>query len=260
MPTEMPVLDQHDGAKSQSMRFHFVVDAFFRHWMLMLMCTAIGAIGGLLYSVASKQTNYIYSARASLTVKPSYWHSPAMANLEEYVFPPTTASSLMQSVIMEDLRRDIAVALIQDDIQKGKALGNITRDDEIDSKSLRLLGQVEFEHFDERNIIQVTAHNSEGDEEAKRIADFSTTVLIKHTQLRRKDIQEEIHTLVRAELESLRTNLDTSQNILWNTREEMGFHTNTQVWTELEEKSNQILAAKVHIDVLTEAILEKMKP
>lgn len=256
MSTELPTLDQHDDSSSQSTLFHFVVDAFFHYWLLMLTLTTIGGMAGFAFSFFSKQSDFTYSAQASLNVKQSYWHNQVMEDIGGNVFGRITPISLVDSISMDELARDIAVALIQDDIEQGRSTGNITNENEINVQASEIFGQLHVEGIDLQDIIRIAARSKISDVDAKRLVDIATTVLIKHTQLHRLNIQRDIHELVTAELNDLRTKLEDAESEQWKFREEMGFQTE-QIWDDMERKNSQLLESEIKIEVLKETLREK---
>lgn len=260
MSTEqLPTLDQHGGSadNNQGTLFHFVIDALFRYWALILITTILGGVIGFGYSVATRQTNFAYSAQSTLVVKQSYWHNPVLASVGGNVFGEVAPTKLVEQVVQQDMARDVARLLIQDDIAHGRRSAVITDEDELDHHADSILGQIHLQGVDEQGLIRVIAHSEKSQDEAMRIAEAAARVLIDHTQLHRLDEQSDLHALVLEELEELRNRLDIAQNRQWKYREEMGFRSHDHIWVEMDEKKNQLLESQMAIEVIEQEIAAK---
>lgn len=258
MPAELPTLDQHPGAQdNQGTLFHFVVDALYRYWLLILITTVLGGFIGIGYSVVTHKEDYSYSAEAVLQVKRSVWGSNALADVANNILGDVSPSSLVDQLVRQDMARDVARLLIQDDIAAGRRSAVITDNAELDQMAESLIGLIDIQGLDDPRIIILTAHSSRNQDEAKRMAEAAARVVIDHTQLHRVDEQSELHALVVEELDDLRNRLDVAQNRQWKFREEMGFRNHEHVWVEMEEKKNQLLESNMAIEVLQQELAAK---
>lgn len=258
MSNELPTLDQHTGnSESQGPLFHFVKEALFRYWLLILLSTLLGGSIGFVYSVVTKQTDYSYAAQSVLVVKQSMWRSAALSDVGFNVTADVNPTRLVEQLVRQDLGRDVARLLIQEDIASGRRSAVITDDAELDQQAEQIMSMIQLTPEDTQGLIRVTALSDASQEDANRVAEAAARVMIDHTQLHRLDEQSELHSLVLEELEDLREKLDVAQNRQWQYREEMGFRSHEHVWVEMEEKKNQLLESQMAIEVLDQELAAK---
>lgn len=223
----------------------------------MLLCAfggvVIGAAIGFFFDPAPLE---MHRGQADLVVKPSYWHSPALAGLGGDVFAPATPSSLVNRIDTMAYMRDVAEAVVQHDISDGLAGSAIATEEEIDAYALRLQNRIQLEPLDEQGLIRVHSQSPAGGEEAARMAEFAVRVLVKHTQMQWLGEQQQAYDLVKRQLGELRNQLDEAETRQWAFREEMGFKTHSQLWTDLEQKNANLVEARVTRDEVERRLQE----
>ena len=249
MAYDLPTIDQglhlHDANRGR-----FVVDTLLRHWVLILISTALcGAAGGFI-GAAMHEARQEYHAETDLVVRATFWQSPALASLGGNVFGDVTPTILVNHLDMNALARDVAEALVQDDIAFGRPGGGLTDDNELEQRAKGLLGAISLEPYDDRGLLRVHVRSPKSFDDAALIADYTARVLVEHTQLQRADEQQQAYDIVRQQLGELRGYLDEAESRQWQFREKMGFQTHDQVWGDIERKNSELVESLVVAVVL----------
>ena len=231
MPAEIPVLDQNAPAAHprNTNQFRFVLDVVLRHWFVVLLITALGLAAGAAVGLYLRDDRYEFEAYGDLTITPSLWNSPLMADLGGAHFAALTPKLLVEQTNMVQLSEDIATALVRDDVERGGALSPLTSTGELDGVASEIQQAIYLEPIEGANVLRVRARGGDT-AEAQRRAEFAVRALIDHTRLRMIEAQEEAYTVVREQLNGLRTELDRAESLQWDYRELMGFQTSDQVW------------------------------
>jgi capsular exopolysaccharide synthesis family protein len=255
MPTDLPTLDQGTGPH-ESERGRFIVDLLFRHWKLITACVAIGAISGAAAGIVMHRVRHEYAAQTDLVVKPSHWQTPALSNLDTNVFGETTPTTLMNRLDTVALSRDVAKALVQDDLAAGRAGATLTSEIELNARAAAIERSMSIEPFDSRGVLRVVTYSATGPDAALRLAEYTARGLIDHTQLQRLDEQEQAYTAVLQQIDELRAQLDEAEGRQWDYRERMGFQTHEQVWLDIERKNGELQDARAMARELEDRIAE----
>ena len=259
MSNELPTLDLNSSPPKQgqhSNQFRFVSDVMLRHWFLITVCTIIAGITGGLVGHFRHVEFSTFQAQTTLVVKQNFWQNPVMSGLGGNAFGLITPKSLLDRLILDDVARDVAQAIIQDDMSQGGMSSNLTTSEEIDTKASQILGQIQLIPLNDQGQIQVIAFSSQSGDAAKRLANFTVRVLVKHTQLQRVDEQRQMHDVLRQEIKTTRTSLDDAENRQWQFREKMGFKTHNQVWDDMERKNAELNETVITIEVLKQKLAD----
>lgn len=240
MTHNLPTLDRPIEAQ-ESNRGRFFIETVLRHWILIAVSTAICAASGVAIGIFMLQTQQSYWAETDLVVKNSFWQSPALISLDTNVFGDVTPSSLLNRLDMNAFTRDIAEALIQEDLAGGLLGGGLTGENEIEARSAELLSGITIEPYDEKGLLRLRVRSTVSHEDAVRTAEIAARALVDHTQLQRLDEQRQAYEAVQQQLDELRNQLDSAESAQWDFREKMGFRTHEQVWTDIEAKNTQLI-------------------
>lgn len=262
MPPALPTLDTdaqgQGGNKSHSddNTFRFVLDVLGRHLVLVVASTVIVAILGALGAYALRKESFAYEAYVDLTVTPSFWESPVMANISGNVFEKRTPKALKESTSLRELAQDVARAVVQSDVGTAERWSTVTTDQEYEAVAQEILRMLRLEDMDGR-VLRVQIYNDDEDD-ARRIADFASRVLVEYTRDQERDEQQLAYKRIREQLLDMRNQLDFAEGREWDFREEMGFQTKGKVWKELETKNSEFADTKVLIEE-TKARLTEVK-
>ncbi len=257
MSEEMPTLGAKPPSPSgdQTNQFRFVLDVILRHWVLILVLTLLSGIGGALIGHFLEVDHYEYEAFGDLYVKQSVWNSPIMANVGGGIFAQLSPKVLKDQTNVRLLSRDIAKALVHDDIQTGAALSTVTSDEELDHTASSIQMALVLENLDTEGILRVRAR-SDDPQEAERYAEMALRVLIEHTRDLQVNEQEEAHGIIREQLNELRYELDRAESLQWDYRERMGFQTHEQLWRDMERRNSELLDASTEKEEAEAKLLE----
>ena len=249
MSHDLPTLDQAAPSRDGN-RGRFVIEILLRHWMLIAVCSIICAAAGATVGAVMHSVQDEYWAETDLVIKQTFWDSPALSSLGPNVYGKLTPTDLVNRLDMSALSRDITETLVQDDIASGRAGGELTNDEELNSASASLLQAFSIEPHDDKDLLRVQVRSAKSHDEAIRIANFTARALVDHTRLQRVDQQRQAYEIVQQQLDELRTELDEAEGLQWDFREKMGFLTHEQVWTDIEGKNMELISVMAEKDVI----------
>ena len=255
MSHDLPTLDQA-GPSRDGNRGRFVIEILLRHWMLIAVCSIICAAAGATVGAVMHSVQHEYWAETDLVIKQTFWDSPALSSLGPNVYGKLTPTDLVNRLDMSALSRDITETLVQDDIASGRAGGELTNDEELNSASASLLQAFSIEPHDDKDLLRVQVRSAKSHDEAIRIANFTARALVDHTRLQRVDQQRQAYEIVQQQLDELRTELDEAEGLQWDFREKMGFLTHEQVWTDIEGKNMELISVMAEKDVIRAQLAE----
>lgn len=243
MPPNLPTLDIEAPSgggdrSSQDNTFRFVLDVLGRHLVLVVASTVFVAILGAVGAFALREESFNYEAFADLTVTPSFWESPIMADIGGSVFGKRTPKALKERTSLRELAQDVARAVVQSDVHTIERWSTVTTEQEHDAVARQILSMLRLEDLN-NGILRVRIRNDdEGD--ARRIAELASRVLVEYTRDQQRNEQQRAHALIREQLVEIRNQLEVAEGKEWDFREKMGFQTKGKVWQELESKNSEL--------------------
>lgn len=255
MSADLPTLDEAPHPRETD-RGRFVIDILLRHWVLVLVFAIGGMVIGVGVGLVLHRVRLEYAATADLAVKPTFWQSHALENLANDVFGETTPTALVNRLDMHALTRDVAEAIVQDDLANGANGGSLTTDGELDARARVIESAIRIEPNDAKATLQVTVYSPKSPDDALKLAEYVSRGLIDHTQLQRLDEQKQAYDLVKQQIDETRSQLDEADRRAWDFREKMGFKTDEQVWVDIERKNSELTDAQVMVVEIEQRITE----
>lgn len=229
MSMDLPPMEPAQKAAAGDNTFRFLINVLSDYWGMILAGTLGGVllVGGASWLLREVQKDK-FESLAEIRILPSPWEKGVLAEISGVAIT-STPTALRDRTNLSTLAEETALALVQADLQTGGPLSDITSKEEMLRLAQQIEANVRLTPFDEQKKLRITVTNCASKEEAERVAEFTTRVLLaQHQQMETKE-QKAQHEFLKQELERLGQQLREATAKQWEYKQKIGFRNFGQV-------------------------------
>lgn len=224
-------------------QLQFVLTLVRRHWLLMLSCTVMGcALWGAFawWFFKSPAAAATWQGQTQLAIKESPWEKDILKGAGGMPLFQNSPKALVERVSKRPVAEDVVHAIVQQEIQSGKAGAALATDEEYARRAESLLNKIIFEPRADVGLIIITARG-DSEAEARMVTEFAARAFVDRNRQFQVEEEQETHAFLLRQLESTRQRLDEAQSKEWQYRKAMGFRTQEQVTRDMESMNKELL-------------------
>ncbi len=252
---DAPTLDSHPKQATDN-QIRFLINVASRYWPMILLCTVVGmaVVSAMGYAITPTEMA-TYQAHVDLDVV-GLDDSPLLQGAGRPTGYIATPDAIKNRTSMNRLAEDVAAYLIQEDIETGGPWSGIGSKEDVAAFVARLLGILELEPMSQNGRIRVWARNATSDDEARRVAEAGSRVLIHHTRQYYMADSKNARAAVARQLDGVRGQLEDARRTEWEYRKELDFVPHSQFIEKLKAMNEELLQASTAQEQIRARLVE----